>query len=183
MTWLSPTLLFLVAWLAVFAQTQFDPMRAWLGAPPGLAPALVVYAAFTHRLPIVSLFCVTVGLWLDALSGSRLGVSILPLFLVGFTLHARQHLLLRDQRYAQAWLGAAAGVVVPLTTLVLLQFGTRQPEFGWATVWQLLFAGLFNGLLCPACFLFFDRLRTAYEYQTAGPGSFRQDRELKRGRH
>ena len=183
MTWLSPALLFVVAWIAVFTQTQFGPLRAWLGTPLGLAPALVVYAAFTHRLPIVSVLCVTLGLWLDTLSGSRLGVSILPFFLVGFTLHARQHLLLRDQRYAQAWLGAAAGVVVPLATAALLQMASIQPYFGWATAWQLLFSALLNGLLCPACFLLFDRLRTTFEYQPAGPGSFREDREMKRGRH
>jgi rod shape-determining protein MreD len=183
MSWLSPALLFGVAWLAVFAQTQFAPVRDWLGIPLGCLPALLVYAAFSHRLMVVSCLGVTAGLWLDALSGSRLGVSILPHFLVGFVLHARQHLLLREQRYAQFWLGFGAGILIPLATVALLQLGTRQPHVGASTFGQILLSGLINGLLCPAFFALFDQLRETFEYQPAGPGSFRSDREIKRGRH
>lgn len=182
MSWLSPALLFVVAWLAVFAQTQFPVVRDALGTPPGILPALVVYAAFTHRTGTVTALCVVGGLWLDALSGSRIGASIGPLFLVGFVLHARQHLLLRDQRYAQFWLGLGAGIAVPLATGTLLLLGSRQPHFGTSTAAQLAVSGLLNGLMCPTAFLLFDRLRSAFEYQPAGPGPFRADREIKRGR-
>jgi cell shape-determining protein MreD len=182
MSWLSPALLFVVAWLAVFAQTQFPSIRGWLGTPPGIIPALVVYAAFTHGIGVVTSLCVLAGLWLDALSGSRLGASIGPLFLVGFALHARQHLLLREQRYAQFWLGLGAGVLVPLATGALLTLGVRQPFFGGGTVAQLAVSGVLNGLMCPAAFLLFDRLRSTWEYQAVGPGPFRADREIKRGR-
>ena len=182
MSWLSPAMLFVVAWLAIFAQTQFPLVRDFLGTPPGILPALVVYAAFTHGIGTVTSLAVVGGLWLDALSGSRLGVSIGPVFAVGFVLHARQHLLLREQRYAQFWLGFGAGIVVPLATGVLLQLGGRQPHFGASTAFQLAVSGLFNGVACPAAFLLFDRLRSAFEYQAAGPGPFRADREIKRGR-
>jgi hypothetical protein len=74
-------------------------------------------------------------------------------------------------------------VAVPLLTALLLNLGSRPPYLGPATAWQLLVLGLFNGLMCPACFRLFDRLRRAFEYQPLGPGSFRPDREIKRGRH
>ncbi len=182
MSWLSPALLFVVAWLAVFGQTQFPIVRDWLGTPPGILPALVVYAAFTHGIGVVTSLSVAAALWLDALSGSRLGASIGPLFAVGFVLHARQHLLLREQRYAQFWLGFGAGIFVPLATGTLLQFGTRQPYWGTSSAAQLAVSGILNGLMCPAAFLLFDRLRATFEYQPVGPGPFRADREIKRGR-
>ena len=73
MTWLSPTLLFLVTWLAVFFQTGMLPLRVLIGAPPSILPAIVVYAAFTHSLAVVSFLTIVAALWADSLSGSRLG--------------------------------------------------------------------------------------------------------------
>jgi cell shape-determining protein MreD len=182
MNWLSPILLLLVTWIAVFAQSQGTSLRDFLGTPPSVLPALVVYAAFTHGIVIVAILTTLAGLWIDSLSGSRLGTSVPALFLLGFILHTRQHLLLRDQRYAQFWLGFAGGVGVPLATAVILQFSGREPAFGWFTLRQLAVLGLLNGVACPACFLLFDRLRRMFEYQPADPVPYRLNREMKRGR-
>ena len=182
MNWLPTTMLFFVAWLAVFAQTQFAPVTSLLGAPLGFLPALIVYAALTSRLAVLTGLAVFAGLALDALSAHRLGAGLPPLFAVGFLIHARQHLILRDQLYAQFWLGAGAGLAVPLLTLLLLSSGHRSPISGWATLWQLLVSALLNGAMCPACFRLFDRLRDAFEYRPVTESSFRPDRELKRGR-
>jgi rod shape-determining protein MreD len=183
MTWLSPILLLVVTWLAIFLQTGLMPLRELLGAPPNLVPALVVYAAFTHGLGLVTVLTLTAGLWIDALSGSRLGTGVAPLFGLGFLLNTRQHLLLREQRYAQFWLGFAGGLGVPLAHAGILQLGADEPALGWFTVRQLLSLGLLNGLACPAIFLLFDRLRAVFEYQPSGPGPYMSNREMKRGRH
>lgn len=182
MNWLSPSLLFVVAWLSVFAQTQFGPVRTFFGTPLGLVPALVIYAALTHGLAISTLFSVVCALWLDALSPARLGVSVQPLFLLGFFIHIRQHLILRDQLYAQFWLGLGAGIGVPLATLGILHLGGKELVSGWGTAWQLLVNGLFNGLMCPLCFRLFDALRSTFEYQPIASQPFRPDREIKYGR-
>jgi cell shape-determining protein MreD len=183
MTWLSPTLLFLVTWLAVFFQTGMLPLRVLIGAPPSILPAIVVYAAFTHSLAVVSFLTIVAALWADSLSGSRLGSGVAPLFVVGFLLHTRQHLLLREQRYAQFWLGFASGVAVPVAHAGILLLGSSEPAVGWFTLRQLLGLGLLNGLACPAIFLLFDGLRGTFEYQLAGPGPYTANREMKRGRH
>lgn len=182
MTWLTPMLLFVVAWLAVFLQTQLAPIRALLGVPPGILPALVVYAAFTHRLGIVSTLTIGGGLAVDALSAGRLGAGIAPLFALGFILHTRQHLLLRDQHYAQFWLGLAGGFLVPLLHGVILSMGSSEPAFGWSSARQWAILGLLNGAACPVIFILFDRLRATFEYQPADPGLYRLNREMKRGR-
>ena len=61
------------------------------------------------------------GLWFDSLSANPLGVSVLPLFVVGLAIHVKRELIVRDQTFAQVVLGAAApALAVPLLTLLLL---------------------------------------------------------------
>lgn len=175
-------LMFLVLWLAVFAQTQFAVLHRWIGVPLGVLPALVVYVALTHGLVLSTTFGVVAGLWLDSLSASRFGVSVLPLFAFGFVVQTRSHLLLREQRFAQFWLGLAGGVLVPLSTVGLLQLGQREPAFTQGTWWQLLVLGGLNGAVCPLVFLLFDRLDRTFNYAAMEPQSFRADRQIVRGR-
>lgn len=180
---LPVALLFLVTWLAVFAQTQFPMVHDWLGVPPSVVPALLVYAALTHELVVALGFAVTAAVWLDALSASRFGVSLLPMAGFVYLVQTRSHLILREQRFAQFWLGAVGGVAIPLVTVGLLQLGRRQPAVTGGTVWQLLVLGLGNGFLAPLTFRLFDRLNRTFNYQVSAPQSFRSDREIVRGRH
>ena len=49
------------------------------------------------------------GLWFDSLSANPLGVSVLPLFLVGLAIHLNRELILRDQAFAQVvWVSPPA---------------------------------------------------------------------------
>ncbi len=72
------------AFLAVFAEAAFQLPRHLLGAQVDLLPALMIYAALNTDVATVSLLAVLGGLWFDALSANPLGVSILPLFAVGY---------------------------------------------------------------------------------------------------
>lgn len=174
--------LFLFAWLAVFAQTQFPVLTNLLHLPVTVLPALMVFAALTHGIVAVAGLAVWAGLGADALSAHPIGISILPLFVVGFLLHLRRHLILREQTYAQFWLGLGAGVSVPTLTLLMLYLDSQRPVLGPFHLWQILLTGLLNGLLCPALFRLFDALRRTFDYQPMAESSFRPDREIKRGR-
>lgn len=182
MNWITPLLLFVVTWLTVFASTQFAPLAGWLGMPLSLVPGVIVYAALTNHLLLTTGLCVFAGLGLDALSANRLGVSVMPMFLAGFFIQQRRHLILREQAYAQFWLGFATAVFVPVATWLIMLMGQREPLRGWSTVWQLALGGAINGLLCPAWFLLFDALRRTFDYQPVAESSFRSDRQIKRGR-
>ena len=61
-----------------------------------LLPALMVYAALNADIVTVSLLAVFGGLWFDALSANPPGVSILPLFAVGFVIWLQRELILRE---------------------------------------------------------------------------------------
>lgn len=182
MTWLPTTTLFFLTWLTVFAQTQFRPLANLFDTPVALLPALMVYAALTHSLITVASLAVFAGLALDSLSAGSPGISVIPLFAVGFGLHLRQHLILREQTYAQFWLGLSAGIAVPLMTLLLLELGSTSLIRGPFLVVQFLLLGLLNGAVCPAVFRIFDALHRTFDYQPLIESSFRPDREIKRGR-
>ncbi len=183
MTWLPTSTLFFVAWLAVFAQTQWRPLANLLDTPIAVLPALMVYTALTHNLVTVTALSVVAGLGLDALSAGPMGISLPPLFLLGFGLHLRRHLILRDQTYAQFWLGAGAGIAVPLVTVLLLNLGSTRLIQGPFLIVQLLVLGLLNGVICPAVFRIFDAIQRTFDYQPLAETSFRADRQIKRGRH
>jgi cell shape-determining protein MreD len=122
------------------------------------------------------------GLWFDTLSANPLGVSILPLMLVGFPIYLRRDLILRGLPFAQFVLGAIASAIVPLLTVLFLLNGGKQPLIGWGSLWQLIVMTLGGALLTPVIFALFVWCDRALGYQPRTETSFRADREIHRGR-
>lgn len=174
--------LVLAIWLTAFAQTQFSGLRDLLSVPMALGPALVCCVALSQGLGATVTVAVLSGLLSDSLSASPLGAAVPALFLLGFTLHLQRHLILRDQRFAQFWIGLGGGVAVPLLTLVTLGLTRAQPAAGAFTPLQLLTLGLLNGLACPALFRTLEVLQRHFDYRPLASSSFRPDRETVRGR-
>src|SRR5579863_2704858 len=105
MNWLTTLFIFAAGFLAVFWEAAFQGVRNLLGAQIDLLPSLVVYAALVSHLPTVCLLSIFGGLCFDSFSANPLGVSILPLFVVGLAVHVWRDLILRDQTFAQMILG------------------------------------------------------------------------------
>ena len=179
---LNTILVLAAAFLTVFAETVFTAPREWLGAQINLLPALMVFAALNTNLVGISLLAVLGGLWFDSLSANPLGVSILPLMLVGFPICLRRDLILRGLPFAQLVLGAIASALVPVMTLLLLLNGGKQPLVGWGSLWQLVVMTAGGALATPVLFHFFAWCDRAFGYQPRSEVSFRPDREIRRGR-
>jgi len=178
-----PTILVLcVAFLAVFLEATVNGVRHFLGAQVDLLPGLVVYASLTCGLPTLAALAVCGGLWFDSLSSNPLGISVLPLFLIGLVIQRYKGLILREQTFAQFVLGLAASALAPVLTLLLLLNAEIQPLIGWFSIWQWLVVSLAGGALTPLWFRLFDRLVHALSYRPLGETSFRPDRQIKRGR-
>ena len=142
------------AYLLVFAQSHWQGPRLWLGFQPDLTPALLVCAGLVLGAGQVSSAAVLTGLWLDSLSANPLGLSVLPLFVVGWAVFNFRDLILRNELLAQFYLGTAAGALVPLLQVWLLQLVGSNPLLGWQMgAWCLL-----NALLCGMAVPVFDRL-------------------------
>lgn len=180
---LNSILILLAALVVIFLEATFDTVRGILGAQIDLLPALMVYASLSAGLLTTTGLAVCSGLWFDSLSANPLGTSILPLFLIGCLIHLRRELILRDQYYAQLVLGLVASALNPLLTLLVLLSTRQAPVLGWGFVWQWLVMSIGGALLTPVIFKMFDGLNNALNYRPVPESSFRNDREIRRGRN
>jgi hypothetical protein len=179
---LQTILILAAAFLAVFAEAAFQLPRHLFGAQVDLLPALMIYAALNTNVVTVSLLAALGGLWFDALSANPLGVSILPLFAVGFPICLRRDLILRELPFAQVVLGAGASAVAPVLCVLLLLTGGQEPLLGWGSLWQWLVMIAGGALATPVIFAVFDWCQDALGYQPQTETSFRPDREIQRDR-
>jgi len=179
---LHDILILTTAFMLVFLQSSFTPIRAVLGAQVDLLPSLMVYTSLTGGVTSVTLLAVFGGLWLDSLSANPLGVSVLPLFLIGFVIQKYRGLILREQPFAQYMLGLSASALAPVATLALVVNLDVHPMVGWFSLWQWIVMALGGAVVTPIWFWVFDRLLSALSYRPLNETSFRSDREIKRGR-
>ena len=105
------------------------------------------------------------GLLFDSLSANPLGMSILPLFLVGLAIYFQRDLILRDQIFAQFVLGLAASAAVPLLTLLLLLTLGHTPLLGWGSLWQWIVMSLGGAIATPVFFQLFGLFDRAFNYR------------------
>jgi rod shape-determining protein MreD len=169
--------------LIVFAESTVGNTHRLLGAQIDLLPALVVYAGLSTGLATLTLASVLGGLLFDSISANPLGVSLLPLFAVGFAIYLKRELILRDQVFAQSVLGFAASAAAPALTLLLILSTGRSPQLGWISLWQWLVMSLGGALATVVLFQLFDLLDRTLNYRRVTETSFRQDREIRRGRN
>jgi hypothetical protein len=182
MNFFKPALILSFAFLAVFGEATLSAPRHYLGAQIDLLPALMVYAALNADLVTLVLLAVMGGLWFDSLSVNPPGVSIVPLFLVGFPIYIRRELLLRSSAFAQLTLGLAASAIVPALALLILLNGGHEPLIGWGTLWQWFVMTVGGGLATPVIFQLGDWCGNALGYKLRTQVSFRDDREIRHGR-
>ena len=182
MNWLHPLLVLGAAFLAVFWEAAFGGVRHLVGAQIDLLPPLMVYAGLCTGITTVGLLAFLGGLWFDSLSANPLGLTVLPLFAIGLTIHLQLELILRDQTFAHLVLGLAASVAAPVLTLLLLITMGHTPLLGWGTLWQLLVLSVGGAIATPICFELFGWLQRTLVHHGDAQSSFRPDREIRRGR-
>jgi hypothetical protein len=182
MKFFNSILVLAATFLAVFAESVFSAPREWLGAQIDLLPALMIFAALNTNLFTVALLAIFGGLWFDSLSENPLGVTIVPLFAIGFPIHFRRDLILRGLPFAQLILGAAASAIVPVLTILILLNGGKQPLLGWGSLWQWLVMTAGGAVATPILFAMFEWFHHALGYKVRSETSFRNDREILRGR-
>ena len=140
----------------------------------------MVFAALNTDIVTVALLAVLGGLWFDALSANPFGITILPLFAVGFVIFWQRELILRELPFAQFILGAAASAVTPALTVLFLLTAGKEPLLGWGSLWQWLVMTAGGAVATPIIFALFDWCNHALGYQPRTETSFRPDREIRR---
>ena len=182
MTWLNTLFVLAGAFLAIFWEAAFPGLRHLLGAQIDLLPPIMVYTALATNLTTVYLVATCGGLWVDSLSASPLGITVLPLFAVGLAIYSGREVVLRHQPFAQFVLGLLASLAVPVLTLGLLLTAGHAPLLGWGTLWVLMVMTVGGAAATPIVFILFEWLQRAFSHARATQSSFRPDREIRRGR-
>jgi rod shape-determining protein MreD len=171
------------AFIAVFAQAVIPLPRHLLGAQIDLLPALIVYAALNTNIVVLSLLAVFGGLWFDSLSANPLGLTILPLFIVGFPIYLQRDLILRELPFAQVVLGGVATAAVELLAVLLLLSSGQKPLLGLGSLWQWIVMTGAGAVATPMLFTLFEMCDDALGYKPRTETSFRPDREILRDRN
>ncbi len=184
MSFLNSILVLATAFLSVFGEAGADgAWRNLLGAQIDVLPALMIYAALSCNIGIVSLLAIFGGLWFDSLSANPLGLTILPLFIISFPVFLQRDLILRELPFAQFILGGVASALAPFISVMLLLTAGMHPLIGWGSLWQwmVMIIGGAGGdaVLFRALFGWCDK---TLGYQPRTETSFRPDREILRSR-
>jgi len=182
MRFFTPILILGFAFIAVFIEATLSGPRRVLGAQVDLLPAIMVYAALNSGVFTASLVAILGGVWFDSLSANPLGISILPLFAVGFPISLQRDLILRGLPFAQVVLGGTASAIVPVLTLLLLLNGSKQPVVGWGTLWQWFVMTAGGAAATPLLFALFDWCTGSLGYKPEAETAFRPDREIRHGK-
>jgi cell shape-determining protein MreD len=182
MSWLNLLVILIAAWVCIFLESACTGLRQLLGAQIDLLPALMVYTSLSAGLPGIVLLAVAGGLGFDALSANTLGISVLPLFLEGWIIHFKRELILREEIYAQRFLGLAASFVTPILTFLLLMSMRANPLVGWGTLWQCIVMAAGGAVTTPIFFFLFGRIQRSLNYPRMAEPSFRPDRQIVRSR-
>ena len=119
----------------------------------------------------------------DSLSANPVGVSLIPLLLIGWILAEHREIVLRESLFARWILGSLAGAVYPLLSVAILLTLGEEPLLGWRFLWGMGIWTLSGGVLSLLAFPVFDWLTDRFAYQPVTPPSFRPDREITRGRY
>lgn len=172
-----------LALLAVFGTAAWNLPRAWLGSPLSLLPPVLVCAAVQEQGTSWRWVAVVGGLARDTLSVDPLGVSILPLYVTGWFLNSHRELLLSELAFAQAIMGVAVSAAVPLLTLGLVVASGDVPAMGGRLLWQWLVLTVSGGLLTPPMFRIWQRVEGWFAHPVIQTTSFREDREILRGKY
>lgn len=176
------TTVVVLALTVVFAQAAFQWPRRLLGAQVDLLPALMVFTALRLGLGSVIAVAFIGGLSMDALSLNPLGVSPLPLVVIGVLLHWKRDQILREETVAHVLLGMGASLVAPLGTLLMILTAGATPLLGLGFIWHLVVMTVGGGVATPLIFALMHQLEKALTYQPHSQPSFRPDREIQRGR-
>ena len=173
----------LLALAFVFMQAAFTWPRRAFGAQVDLLPALMVFTSLRLGVGSIVALALIGGLSLDALSLNPLGVSPLPLCLVGMLIHLQREQILREEVVVHVLLGMAASAAVPLGTLLMILSVGESPLLGLGFVWDLAVLTVSGGIAAPLIFILMNTLKSALTYQMHSQSSFRPDREIRRGRN
>ena len=181
--WLNVFIFSVVAYACTFAQARLMFFRDLLGSQIDFLPGLMVYGSLAFPSYVAVLCAAFFGLLVDSFSANPLGTMMGTLVLLSCITLIYREVLLSDQFTTHWVLGLSASGLAPLFSLFILYIAGEQPLVGPGTIWQWAIMTAGGGVVTPLWFRLFNRVGNALHYKEVPESTFRQDREIARGRH
>ena len=137
----------LVALITTYAASAWSLPLQMLGTQLAPLPPLMLATALRTPITTIAILAIFASLTQSALSSDPLGLSLLPLYTLGFIVHINSHNLLHHHIGSRFALGAIAGAMIPLMSLALLLLTNKEPLIGWFSLWQWAASILSSGLM------------------------------------
>jgi rod shape-determining protein MreD len=180
--WLNVFIFSVVAYTCTFAQARVTFFRDLLGSQIDFLPGLIVYGSLAFPSYIAVGCAAVFGLLYDSLSANALGTMMATLVLLSCITLLYREVLLSNQFTTHWVLGLAASGLAPVFALFILYIAGEQPLVGTGTLWQWAIMTAGGGVVTPLWFRLFNRVGSALHYKEVPESTFRQDREIARGR-
>jgi len=155
----------ITALITTYVASSWSLPKQITGAQLDPLPALMLAVALRAPITTIAILAVFASLTQSALSSDPLGISLLPLYFMGFILHINSHNLSHHHIGSRFALGAGAGAVIPLVTLALLLITNKEPLIGWFSLWQWAIGILTSGLMALIFFPLIEWLDQSVEEQ------------------
>lgn len=154
----------ITALITTYLASSWSLPKQITGAQLDPLPALMLVVALRAPITTIAILAIFASLTQSALSSNPLGISLLPLYIVGCAAHINSHNLYlhTGSRFA---LGAGAGAAIPLMSLALLLLTNKEPLIGWFSLWQWAAGILSSGLMALIFFPLIEWLDQSVEEQ------------------
>ena len=157
---MQPFLLLVASLVAVVTQSALANLLTWGGVRVELMPGLVAYAAMSTRWPLALWLALVGGVFQDALSANRLGVSAMALAVVAVLFWPARRLVFRDQWLTQFIVGGVASLLFSLIVWSMLAASGLGWGVSWTGVARIFQVALLSLLVAPFFFRAMDRVRS-----------------------
>ena len=144
-----------------FVTFRYDVSRWLLGTQVDFLPSLIVYISLRRPFWEMTVLVVGIALLVDSLSASRLGVSLIPAFVVAYLLFQRRGDLLKNETFTQFVVGGLVAGVMPMFQLMMIHLfmplENGRPTIHVGVVWSLIGLVTMGAVCTPLLFTLFDR--------------------------
>ncbi|MGC8742470.1 MAG: rod shape-determining protein MreD [Verrucomicrobiia bacterium] len=175
--------LVIIGYLAIALEaTLFATIRGFTGINLDPLPAIIACSGLLSPIETIILVSLILGFMFDSISANPLGITAISLAIPGLLIHLGQGILVKKEWQTQFLSGVFAGALQPFISLFLLITMRYKPIFSVDSVFLISISAVICGFITPGVFKFLNWMDTTFNYSRVKTSSFRQDREIKRGR-
>jgi len=156
--------------------------RRVIGIQPDVLPAVLTWGWLVLGPFSITLLAFWAALCFSGISQNPFLVTFLPIAVFGLWIYRQRGVLLIRNSVTQIVVSGVGAGVVTLGQYILLILSGVKMDVGASLIYQVIVNVVFCAVMGPIFCVFFQYLGIVLVPRKSGPGSFRPDCEIRRGR-